>query len=144
MRGEVMTGNDDAAEDSPNWDIPPWELPGNFRRDAEPHRGPLLRKLADAGYVCSAASCCPFLFGVVFGVLDNVGPVRFGGSGVIVLAIAVGLLGVGLSIMTLVLARRDLAGMRSGLVDPTGEGETEFACGRAVRNTVWGFLSVLL
>ena len=36
----------DGITDRPSPPVPPWELPGNFRRDCEPHRAGLLQALA--------------------------------------------------------------------------------------------------
>jgi hypothetical protein len=50
---------DDRARRPAGWDVPPWELPGNFRLDCQPHRGPLLRRLANSGLVCAVVSWFP-------------------------------------------------------------------------------------
>lgn len=42
--------------------VPPWELPGCFRLDCEPHRGDMLKRLAIAGLIVGQATVClPFL-----------------------------------------------------------------------------------
>ena len=42
-------------------DVRPWELPGNVRRDCEPHRAPLLAVLGGVALVCGFLA---FLFAV--------------------------------------------------------------------------------
>jgi hypothetical protein len=74
--------------------VPPWELPGAFRRDCEPHRGPLLRRLGVLTVYLD-------LFGVVF-------------PPAVLPALPLG-------VAVWVMACRDLAGMRLGRVDPRGE-----------------------
>jgi hypothetical protein len=61
-----MAGDDDRIRQSvkwgiPPWDIPPWELTGGFRFDSLPHRGPLLRRLANVAFVCSTFLCYPLV-----------------------------------------------------------------------------------
>lgn len=68
----------------------PWEQPGAVRRDVEPHRGLLLSWLSTIGLALSIFGCC-FPFP---GLLVN---------GVVFVA-----------------ARRDLAAMAAGRVDPDG------------------------
>jgi hypothetical protein len=72
--------------------LPPWELPGAFRLDCEPHRGNLLWWMGAASVTC--------------GVVPLVG---------------LGVLALALGLTTWYLARHDLAQMRKGLMDPSGE-----------------------
>jgi hypothetical protein len=78
----------------------PWEEPGCVRRDCEPHRGPFLRSMASFG--------TPLLYLSVF--------IPF-----------LALLVIPVNITTWILARRDLARMRAGLMDPEGEVDTRWA-----------------
>jgi hypothetical protein len=130
-----MTGDDDRAEKHPKWDIPPWELPGNFRLDARPHRGPLLRRLANAAFVCAAVSFYPNVCFLAICLVRSWG-MLFGP------AVVLGLLGVGLALPTWVLARRDLQEMRKGRTCADG-GETRFARDRAVVGFSLGLFSSL-
>jgi hypothetical protein len=81
----------------------PWEQPGAVRKDVAPHRGQLLRALANVSLTCGVA-------GLVLGVPA-------------VLALPLG-------ITTCVLANRDLERMGSGRLDPRGRVETWSACRR--------------
>ena len=83
--------------------IPPWEQPGCFRRDCEPHRGTLLWWLAFASLflgVLALLPCWDWLFGLV---------------------------GIPLGLCSRYLAKADLANMQAGLMDPAGEGDTALA-----------------
>jgi hypothetical protein len=80
--------------------IPPWERPGCFRMDCEPHRGTLLWWLAFASLAFGSFAlfpCCgwePGLIGIPFGLCIRQ------------------------------LTKGDLAKMRAGLMDPAGEEDT--------------------
>jgi hypothetical protein len=94
-------------------DEPPWEQPGAFRLDCEPHRGGLLSALGTISLVLGVLSlfCFPLcVTGLTFGL------------------------------PAWVLAYRDLARMRAGLMDPTGREQTHAALGQARAGVV---LSVL-
>jgi hypothetical protein len=78
----------------------PWEKAGQLRRDALPHRGPLLDVLGTASVLCAILAAGPVI---------------------------PGLLGLPLGVAALLLARRDLSKMRAGLVDRTGQARTEEA-----------------
>ena len=78
----------------------PWDHPEGIRRDAEPHRGPLLSGLARASLVCGIASLFLFL-----------------PSG----------LGLAVGIPALAMCRRDLRRMLAGEMDPQGYGPTRSA-----------------
>ena len=80
--------------------IPPWERPGCFRRDCEPHRGDMLWWLGNIS-----------LFLGVFALSPCVGWVP-------------GLLGIPLSLCSRYLAKADLVKIRAGLMDPAGEKAT--------------------
>ena len=90
----------------------PWEQPGAFRLDCEPHRGPLLSWLGEVSVALGCLCTAPCLFGIP------------------------GLIGLPLGLTTLMLARRDLARMNQGLVDPSGKGLTR----RALRSGIWGLV----
>jgi hypothetical protein len=77
--------------------IPPWERPGCFRRDCEPHRGNLLWWLAFASLFLGALALYP-CWGWLFG-----------------------LVGSPLGLCIRYLAKADLAKIQAGLVDPAGE-----------------------
>ena len=72
----------------------PWEHPGCFRRDCEPHRGEILKVMAILGLIVSQLSMCLPLLLVI---------------------------GMPLNVTTWYLARLDLAKMRKGLMDPSGQ-----------------------
>lgn len=120
-----MTAQDHDACDRETGELPPWELPGHCRRDYRPHRGPLLRRLANTAFVLAVASYP----GLCLHAL---------------LAVWVGLLGSGLGLATWTLARHDLVQMRGGSRDPAGEGETYFALGRAAWGCFMGVGPVLV
>ncbi|HWG44397.1 MAG TPA: hypothetical protein VN688_16585 [Gemmataceae bacterium] len=76
--------------------VPPWERPGCFRLDCEPHRGNFLWWLGCAGFVLGVLAlvpCCgwqPGLLGIPFGLCNRY------------------------------MMKRDLAKMRAGTMDPAG------------------------
>jgi hypothetical protein len=121
-----MDDNRDGIRTEPP--VPPWEQPGCFRRDCEPHRGNLLWWLGCAGFVVGILAllpCCgwePGLLGIPFGLCNRY------------------------------LTRKDLARMRAGRMDPNGEIVTAqagylgnlglwFSIGGTV---VWGGVCMLL
>jgi hypothetical protein len=85
-----------------NESVPPWEQPGCFRLDCEPHRGELLKAIASVSVAVSFISICPLTY------------------------IAL-ILALPLSLSIWLLARHDLALMRKGKIDPHGEGLTDGA-----------------
>jgi hypothetical protein len=93
--------------------LPPWEQPGCFRRDCEPHRGDLLWWLGFAslflGFL-ALVPCCGWIPGLV---------------------------GIPLGLCSRYLAKGDLAKMRAGRMDPSGEGITASAL--ALSNNGLGF-----
>ena len=107
--------------------IPPWEQPGCFRMDCEPHRGTLLWWLGWAS--------------LIFGILA---PLPWSGCGL-------GLFGIPLGLCRRHMAKADLAKMRAGLMDPHGEAVTKSAeslgtgglvCG-VIGTVVWGALYLI-
>lgn len=95
-----MDGHPEGIQDDES--IPPWERPGYFRLDCEPHRGELLKVMASVSVAVSFLSICPLTY------------------------IAV-LLALPLSLSIWLLARHDLELMRKGKIDPNGEGLTDGA-----------------
>jgi hypothetical protein len=95
----------------------PWERPGAVRRDVQPHRGPPLRLLGSLALNYGVgALVLPCLAGVPWGLLVFV-PLWLGG--------------LGLAVAVLVVARRDLALMEAGKMDPEGRPATAVARDRA-------------
>jgi hypothetical protein len=125
-------------ERADDWHVPPWQLPGNFRLDAEPHSGPLVRDLANAAWVGAVLShaclpvCCLGAPALVVGAV----------------ALCAAFLGAVLAPAAWLLAGRDLAGMEAGRIDRRGEGEAHFARQRGrvafvlavVAGLLWGWL----
>jgi hypothetical protein len=130
---------------NPRWDIPPWEQPGGFRFDSLPHRGPLLRRLANVAFVCSALSSYP-LPGCCFlsCMLHDVFCIAESWIRIFGAAAILGLLGSCLGLVVWILARGDLEAMRTGLIDPEGKWETKFGRDRAVDSFGLGFCAFLL
>src|SRR3954463_4309373 len=97
-----MDQYDGAFTDQP---VPPWELPGNFRLDCEPHRAGLLAALSGVnlliGFLSLLPPCVPACasLGTLLALL------------------------LGLTVWRL--ARNDLTRMRAGRVDPSGLNQTE-------------------
>jgi hypothetical protein len=83
----------------------PWEQPGRWRPDALPHHGRVLLLLATLGLVCGWLSCC---------------------------LVVPAFVGFPLALTAYVAAKRDLAQMRTGLVDRSGHGQTEAALSRSI------------
>lgn len=104
----------------PAADAPPWERPGAVRRDALPHRGPLLWNLSclATGTAVAGCLCAP--------------------------VVAVGLV---LALTVVALAARDLRAMERGAVDSRGRGLTRDALRvglgslalQALIASVWGY-----
>jgi hypothetical protein len=133
-----MTGKGPGAGGPSDWDVPPWMLPGNSRLDAEPHRGTLLRWLANAAFLAALAALypcgCPLIACLV--TPDNsllLGPA----IGLALLAILGGLTVRGLS-------AHDLRGMTTGIINRDGEWETRFARSRALVSLAVALGAVLL
>jgi hypothetical protein len=96
-RGNVEAMRNEGITDRP---VPPWQLPGAVRRDCEPHRGELLRRLDLVAVLLAWAGA---------------------------LLIVPSLLALALVAFIRFLARHDLALMRRGLLDPAGEADTRRA-----------------
>ena len=92
-----MSGPDRQTGRGRAHDVRPWEVPGNVRRDAVPHRGPLL------GVLGVAALFCGFL-------------------SVLLAVPALVALPLGLAVRRM--ADHDLHEMRRGRMDPEGRRET--------------------
>jgi hypothetical protein len=100
--------------------VPPWERPGCFRRDCEPHRGDMLWWLANASLLLGALAlvpCCGWLPGLV---------------------------GIPLSLCSRSLAKADLAKMQAGLMDPAGKGVTFSALTLSINGLWMSILGVVL
>jgi hypothetical protein len=111
----------------PNWEVPPWEMPGGFRLDCEPHHEPMLRWLANVALLCVLSAIGLILAAPVLLLFANslralaVAPWLGSGGGL-------------LGLSAWLLARRELAGMRAGRIDRSAEWGVRFARerGRAV------------
>jgi hypothetical protein len=105
--------------------IPPWELPGAFRRDCLPHRADWLSGLARAGHVAASFA---LRISVPVGLIAVSGPhwrkdMEVSAALAVLFAVPALLLGV----TALAQARRDLGLMLRGLMDPSGRGRTTAA-----------------
>src|SRR5213080_2226366 len=105
----MATPDHDPDEDGP-WETPPWELPGCCRLDAEPHRGTLLRRLANASFLAAVASCYPLLCCCLAGLVQDHFALAVLSAPGALLGLAAAGAGIGISR----LARRDLIEMRAG------------------------------
>jgi hypothetical protein len=122
---------EDGFTDRPVPPVPPWQLPGNFRLDREPHRAGLLLSLGVVGLGMGFLSA-------YFAPLALLGAPLLRRHPVLHPALAaVALAGMLLGVLGWALAQKDLARMRQGLADPAGEDGTRYA--RAVAATA-GFL----
>jgi hypothetical protein len=102
-------------------EVPPWERPGAVRRDYEDHRGPLLLVLGVYSTLCGYGGLLIHLT-VLIGGLDPSCPV---GLHVVALFLATPvLIGLPCGLLAYGLARGDLARIRSGFIDPSGERAT--------------------
>jgi hypothetical protein len=116
---------DDRVTDEPPgpepWgELPPWELPGGFRFDGEPHRGPLLCELGHAALMAGWLSVLPACFPCC--------------------APAAILLGMRVWTMT----SRDLALMQRGQMDTRGQEATELGRCRARKAVFLALLGFLV
>jgi hypothetical protein len=120
------------------WDIPPWELPGNYRFDCEPHRGIFLRRLANASFVFAAFALglSGFSLLVPTDVMHDLA--TYGLESVF------GCLGMLFGVIAFLSASKELAGVRRGLINPEGQYETEFALRRALQGVLLGLISTPL
>jgi ABC-type branched-subunit amino acid transport system permease subunit len=110
----------------PDWQVPPWRLPGNFRLDCEPHHGALWRWLANLALVFCLGSWAAFLNSPLFCLKGDPTAAVTAAFGLAIAAAALGL-------PAWLLARRELARMHAGVVDPSGQWETKFARDRGRR-----------
>jgi hypothetical protein len=108
------------AATPPKWEVPPWELPGNFRLDCAPHHGPLLRWLANIALVFVCGSFVLLVTAPVFYMLSGS---LFGAWLPFLLAPLGGMIGLAAWLP----ARRELVGMNAGRIDPSGQWEARFA-----------------
>jgi len=98
----------------------PWEEPGNFRLDCEPHRGPLLMLLASASLGIGVLSFC---------------------------LLVPGLVGLPLAVTVWLMAARDQKQMRAGRLDPRGLAQARIAyqyADAAVALNAFGIVVMLL
>jgi hypothetical protein len=106
----------------------PWEQPGSFRRDCEPHRGGLLFALGQVSLLLG----CLALFCLIPSVLGLAGQARQPAIAFTGLFCGVpSVLGLAVGVPTWVLARRDLGQMEAGLMDPGGRRKTQAGLGQA-------------
>jgi hypothetical protein len=120
-----------------DWEVPPWQIPGNFRLDCDPHRGFLLRWMANIAYLCALSGLCFFLAVPLFSLFG-----RFGYAACLFTCLG----GVGgfLGLAAWLLARRDLARIRAGRMDPNGEWEVRFALARGCASFLLSLLLALV
>ena len=108
--------------------VPPWERPGYFRLDCEPHRGDMLWWLGFTSLflgILALVPCCGWMPGIV---------------------------GIPLGLCGRYMAKGDLVKLRAGRMDPYGEGLTDSAMslsnnglGFSILGTVlWGGLILLV
>jgi hypothetical protein len=114
-----MIGN--AREDRP------WERPGGVRRDCVSHRGPLLVVVSSAALFLGLLSFAIFLVSLTVWPL----PLR------VALFAVPWSAGQALAGTGYALARRDLALMAAGLMDPAGRPDTVHARNMALGACVW-------
>jgi hypothetical protein len=121
-------------------ELPPWQQPGNYRRDGEPHRGPMLLALATVGLTVSVPGCCLSVLGLSATLVN--GPDRPLGDFLISRGMIVGveLLGLALGLLAWLPAKWDVAGMKRGAVDPAGQWDTQRACSAGL---AWVLIAVL-
>jgi hypothetical protein len=100
----------------PEGEEPPWEQPGTFRLDCEPHRGPLLRAFGLVSLVTGFLSFC-------------------------ILPLAIVSAAVGLSVC--LIAGKDMAKMQAGLMDPSGRTLVWDASGSGAGGATTGILAIL-
>ncbi len=136
-----MSDDEPEADKGTSWDDAPWELPGNCRLDSLPHRGQLLRWLANTSFLVALASYYPCVinFPIVCCLFDQ-NKWQFFWIPAEILGLWAVVCGVG----AVGIANSDLAAMRKGIVDPGGVYETGFARRRAVWGIVAGLGSIFL
>jgi hypothetical protein len=105
--------------------VEPWERPGHFRLDCEPHHGTVLLWMAIPGMIAGGTGVY-FLVTVLYAALIHrvtpatvlAEPETAEQALVLLVATVVGMV---LGHAAWVLSRRDLAAMKAGLVDPRGQ-----------------------
>jgi hypothetical protein len=112
--------------------VPPWERPGAFRCDGEPHRADWLSKWASAGHVACALALLNSVGFALAAVSGGPRPAAEVSAAAAVLFAVPALL---LGSITLAQARRDLGLMLRGLMDPSGRDRTT-AAAKVGRETV--------
>jgi hypothetical protein len=118
--------------------VPPWELPGAFRRDGEPHRADWLYRLAQAARWATALAMVqagPTFFPAVGGSVRGPGAEVLAAG-----ALLFALPGFLLAITAVAQARSDLGLMYRGLMDPSGRGRTADAAHIGREAVVFSFL----
>ena len=121
--------------DSWDDDDRPWEQPGAMRRDCEPHRGPWLRAMGCVSLMIGTSSLA---LAAPYVGMRGAGLVWVAGPGLLFVAA-----GLGLGFPIVVLARRDLAGMRAGRMDQAGEQATRTAWACGLAGVATGVLAIL-
>ena len=112
--------------------VPPWELPGAFRRDCQPHRADWLSRLARAGHVACALALLNSVGFALAAVSGGPRPAAEVSAAAAVLFAGPALL---LGVTALAQARRDLGLMLRGVMDPSGRDRTADAA-KMGRDTV--------
>ena len=110
-------------------DPPPWEQPGQYRRDCTPHRGPLLIALSSVSFSLARVSLL-------------VCPMASRGHFAFSLAIC-GFIALPLGLVAWRLAVRDLALMDAKRMDPAGEEATVRAQQLALAGVMVGLVGLL-
>jgi hypothetical protein len=126
MRPEPEGSREDEGNDG---SVPPWEMPGNFRRDCEPHRASLLIALFFIGLNAVGLSCLAGVFcvGHTSRRVDPLPPEPPPLMDLNAIGVGLALVALSLGVFTYILARQDLAGMRKGRVDSRGAPDTRTA-----------------
>jgi hypothetical protein len=121
-------------------DKPPWERPGGFRLDGQPHRGGLLNFLGLLATVVGGIGLLVNCGTPLIGVVPRPGglPLEFSIPG------SLAFLALPLGLTAAVLARRDLNRMRYGTVDPAGFAKTREALALGITGVILGTLCTAL
>jgi hypothetical protein len=133
-----MPGKDNQNRWPANWDIPPWELPGNYRFDCEPHYGTFLRRLANASFVLAAFALGLSGCSLICPSEVMRAPMTYG------LEFVLGYFGILFGGIAIFSARKELGEMRLGRINPEGRYETEFALRRGLLGFLLGLVSTPL
>jgi hypothetical protein len=111
---------DEPPEPDPWQEGPPWKLPGGFRFDGEPHRGPLLFDLGQLSLMIALLGVLPMCF------------------------LCSAPVAIPLGLRVWIMARRDLALMHRGEMDTRGREDTELGRKKARWALVLALTSLLL